>query len=36
MITRRTWSVQPPRTRATRVGILALLVLVAYLKARHS
>lgn len=35
MITRRTWAVQPPRTRMIRVGVLALLLLLAYAKAVH-
>lgn len=36
IISRRTWAVQPPRTRVTRMAILALLLLIAYLKAAHS
>jgi hypothetical protein len=36
IISRRTWSVQDPRTRVTRMAILGLLLLIAYLKAAHS
>jgi glucose-6-phosphate-specific signal transduction histidine kinase len=35
-ISRRTWAVQPPRVRVTRMGILVLLLLVAYIKAAHA
>jgi glucose-6-phosphate-specific signal transduction histidine kinase len=34
VITRRTWRVQDPRTRVMRVAILALMLAIAYLKAR--